>query len=65
MNVQPQKGSELNVYFIEGIMQSKSIGTLNNKFFNQINISQSCPWQHERNGPGPNANYNSKKNLNR
>lgn len=25
---------------------------LKQKFVNQININQSCPWQQERNGPG-------------
>ena len=31
MIAQPQKDLELNVYYVEGIMQSKSVGTLNNK----------------------------------
>ena len=32
---------------------------------NHVDNSQSRPWQQIRNGPGPNASYNPKRNFNR
>ena len=35
------------------------------KVVNHVDTNQTCPWQQERNEPGPNANYDPKSNFNR